>query len=130
MNPELRSNVIANERRFRSISYTLVFLMMACFVLTLSILVHNVLPEWHSGIIAGILLFIVIDRMFTYRQLKALTPLSSEWAIAFGVQWIVIIIFSRFLLSYASGPDASSQTYPFWRVDISPISSPLSWSLR
>jgi hypothetical protein len=32
--------------------------------------------------------------------------LSSEWTIALGTQWIVILFFSRFLLSYANGPDA------------------------
>ena len=64
------------------------------------------LPGWHSGIIAGILLFIVIDRLYTYRQLKSLTPLSSEWAIAIGAQWLLIVLVMRFLLSYANGPDA------------------------
>ena len=106
MNSGSGFNVIGNEKKFRYSSYTLVFLMMTCFVLTLSILIHNILPDWHSGIIAGILLFIVIDRLYTYRQLKSLAPWSSEWVIAFGVQWIVILFFSRFLLSYAGGPDA------------------------
>jgi len=106
MNLKSSSSAVGNENRFRSISYTLVFLMMACVVLTVSILVHNVLPSWHANILAGILLLIVIDRLYTYRHLKSLKPLSSEWAIALGAQWIVIVLFSRFLLSYSDGPTA------------------------
>ena len=95
-----------NEQKFRSVSYAFVFLMMACMVLTINVLIHNLLPDWHSGIMAGILLFIVIDRLYLHRYLKSLTPWSSEWAIALGVQWIVIAVFSRFLLSYVNGPAA------------------------
>jgi hypothetical protein len=102
----LDATKLARERRFRTASYTLVFLMMACVVLTLSILIHNLLPDWHANILAGLLLFIVVDRLYTYRQLKTLTLWSSEWLTAFGVQALVILIFSRFLLSYADGPGA------------------------
>lgn len=95
-----------SERKFRYAGYTLVFLMMACFVLTLSILIRDVLPGWHSGIFAGILMFIVLDRLYIHRQWKSLTPLSLEWAMAFGPQGVVIVLFSRLLLSYAAGPNA------------------------
>jgi hypothetical protein len=106
MNPGSSSKAIGNERMFRPLSYTLVFLMMACVVMTIGNLIHNVLPYWHSGIIAGVLLFIVIDRLYTYRQLKPLTPLSSEWVIALGAQWVLIVLVIRFLLSYANGLDS------------------------
>lgn len=95
-----------SERRFRYVGYTLVFLMMACVVLTISILIHNILPDWHSGIIAGVLMFIAIDRLYTHRQWKSVTPFTSEWLMTFGAQVIVILLFSRFLLSYADGPNA------------------------
>lgn len=108
MKTETTSHAISNRRRFRAVSYALVFMMMACLALTVSILIHS-LTSWHAGIIAGVLLFIVIDRLYTHRQFKSLTPLSSEWAIALGTQWIVIILFTRFLLSYAGGPDALRQ---------------------
>ena len=100
------SNATGNEKRFRFISYMLVFLMMSCVVLTISILIHNLLPSWHPGIYAGILLFIVLDRLYTHRQLKSLTPWMSEWLIAVGAHWIVILFFGRLLLSYANGADA------------------------
>jgi hypothetical protein len=107
MNP--KSDALETEQRFRLISYLLVFLMMACVVMTLSILIRNVFASWHAGVIAGILFFIVIDRLYTYRGLQSLTALSSEWAITIGTQWIVIILFSWFLLSYANGPSALRQ---------------------
>ncbi len=91
---------------FRFASYALVFLMMACVLMTLGSLIQNLSPSGHSGIVAGVLLFIVIDRLYTYQQLKSLTVLSSEWAIALGTQWIVIALLIRFLLSYANGLDA------------------------
>src|SRR5215203_5394881 len=100
------SDTMENEKRFRPVSYTLLFLMMACVSLTLSILIHSLLPNSHASTIAGILLLVVMDRLYTYRQLKALTPWSSEWAMAFGVQWVVIIFFIRVLLSYTNGSDA------------------------
>lgn len=106
MNTGSTSPALRNIKRFRAVSYTLVFLLMACASLTLSILIHHLVPHWHAGIMAGIWLFIVIDRLYTYRQLKSLTYLSSEWAIALGAQWIVIILFTRFLLSYAYGPQS------------------------
>jgi len=106
MNQRSASQVLGSEKQFRAISYTLVFLMMVCGLLTVSILLHNLLPGWQSNIAAGILLFILIDRLYTYRHLKSLTPFRSEWAMALGAQWIVIILFSRLLLSYANGPAA------------------------
>ncbi len=103
MNEGSTANVLRNVNRFRVIGYILVFLMMASAVMTLGMLIQNVLPGWHSGILVGILLFIVIDRMYTYRSVRSLTPLSSEWAIAIGGQWILILLVMRFLLSYAEG---------------------------
>lgn len=102
----LKPHALDVEKKFRLFSYTLVFLMMTCIVMTLSIVIRNGAPGWHSGIIAGILLFIVFDRLYTYQGLKYVTSLSSEWLVTYAAQWIVIILFSRFLLSYANGPDA------------------------
>ena len=97
------SKAMGNAKVFRSISYALVCMMMVCGVMTIGILVQNALPNWHSGIIAGVMVFIVIDRLYTFQQLKSLTLFSSEWVIAYGAQWIVIVLFIRFLLSYANG---------------------------
>ena len=106
MNSGSTSNAGRNRKMFRFLSYMLVFLMMACVIMTVGSLIQNILPDWHSGIIAGILLFIVMDRLYTYRHLKSLTPFSSEWVIALGAQWVLIVLVIRFLLSYANGLDA------------------------
>ena len=106
MNGSSGANARGNEKAFRFLSYTLVFLLMACTAMTIGSLIHSVLPEWHSGIIAGVLLFIVADRLYTYRQLKPLTTLSAEWALAIGAQWILILLVTRLLLSYANGLDS------------------------
>ena len=106
MNGTSGANARGNEKAFRFLSYTLVFLLMACTAMTIGSLIHSVLPEWHSGIIAGVLLFIVADRLYTYRQLKPLTTLSAEWALAIGAQWILILLVTRLLLSYANGLDS------------------------
>jgi hypothetical protein len=106
MNPAPTSRTTQNRKMFRWISYTLVFLMMACGVMTIAILLGNVAPGWHASIIAAILLFITIDRLYTYRQLRSLTLLSSEWMIAVGAHWIVILLLMRLLLSYANGIDS------------------------
>ena len=125
MNPGSSSNVIPNERTYRSISYALVFLMMACMVMIVGNLIHTTLPNWHAGMMAGILLLILIDRLYTYQQSKTLTPLSSEWMITLGAQWIVILLFSRFLLSYADGVDSLVADLSFWaRGDIASLFTP------
>ena len=115
MNRVSSSNVLANAKMFRIIGYTLVFLMMLCVVMTIGSLIQNVLPQWHAGVIVGILLFMIVDRLYTYQNLKSLTPFSSEWLIALGTQWLVIAIVMRCLLSYANGLDA-------FRADLSLIS--------
>jgi hypothetical protein len=101
----LKPSALAVEKKFRLFSYMLVFLMVTCVVMTLSILIRNAVPGWHAGLIAGILLFIAVDRLYTYQGLQSITALSSEWFIAYGAQWIVILLFSRLLLSYANGPE-------------------------
>lgn len=106
MNAGQASKPTGNETVFRRLGYLLVFLMMACSIMTLGSFIQNIAPGWHSGIIAATLLFIVIDRLFMHRQLKSLTLLSAEWAIAVGAQWIVISVLIRLLLSYANGPDS------------------------
>jgi hypothetical protein len=88
--------------------------MMLCAVMTVSTLINNVLPGWHTGLLASVMLFIVIDRLYTFRQLKTLPPFSSEWAIAIGMQWVLILLVIRFLLSYANGLDSFEQTCCFY----------------
>jgi hypothetical protein len=105
MKPGSTSNALSNQKVFRSLAYLLVFLMMACAILTVGNLIYNAAPHWHTGLIASLLLFIVIDRLYTYRQLKSLTFLSSEWLFAIGGQWLLIVLLTRFLLSYANGLD-------------------------
>ena len=103
MSSRLKSTAIANERIYRSISYVLVFLMMACFALSVSILVTSVFPEWHAGILAGVALFVVLDCLVTYGYFKTLTFLSSEWLMAVGAQLIIIMLLIRILLSFSNG---------------------------
>jgi hypothetical protein len=88
---------------FRLLSYLLVFLMMVCTILTFGNLFQVLAPHWHTGIILSFLSFLVLDRLYTFRQLRSLSPLSSEWAIAIGGQWLLILVLLRFLLSYADG---------------------------
>ena len=106
MNPGSTANVKSNHKVFRWLGYLLIFLMMTCAILTVGNLIVNLAPQWHTGLIASILLFIVIDRLYTYRQLSSLTFLSSEWIFALGGQWALIVLLSRFLLSYADGLDS------------------------
>src|SRR6185369_2184405 len=106
MNPDSGSITTDNLKIFRLISYLLVFLMLACVVMTSDSLIRNALPGWGSGIIAGITLFVVVDRLFMHPRLKALNPFSSEWTLTIGTQWFVILLFIRFILSYAHGLDS------------------------
>src|SRR5258706_14980515 len=106
MSSKINSKAIANVRLFRFISYGLVFLMIVCIVMTINGLIQNTLPDWSSGIITGVMLFITMDRLYTYHRFKHLQLFSSEWAITIGTQWIVIILFIRLFLSYVKGPDA------------------------
>jgi hypothetical protein len=103
MNSEGRSNALGNERAFRAISYTLVFLMVVCLIMAISRLIHNFVPAWHSGVIAGVMLLVVIDRLFLHQRLKSSPAFSAEWTLTIGTQWIVFIVFIRLLLSYANG---------------------------
>ncbi len=114
MSAHPHTRAAAREKRFRPISYTLVFLMMACIVLTLSVLVRSLLPDWHAEIMAGILLFILLDRLYIHKQLQSLTPLSSEWVVTLGAQWVVIALVSRFLLSFANGPASLTDDLSHW----------------
>jgi len=106
MKPVSRRNALENQRVFHIISYVLVFLLMGCTILTLSILMDSVFPGWHAAIIAGAAMFVVIDRLYTYRQMKSMTFLSTEGLIAIGTQWIVIMLVIRLLLSYSNGLDS------------------------
>jgi hypothetical protein len=125
MNQRSVSTSVGNKRAFRFISYALVFLLMACVLMTLGALIQNVLSSWHAGIITAVLLFIVIDRLYTYGQLKSLTPLSSEWVTAHAAQWIIIALFIRFLLAYVNGLDSFLRDLSgFGRGDVVKFFSP------
>src|SRR5215510_7742730 len=108
MNQSSNFNLTGNQKTFRFISYALTFLMMACFAMTVGVLIRNAIPAWSSDIISGIAQFIVIDRLYTYRRMKSLIPLSREWVLTLGAQWVVIVLFTKVLLSFAQGPDALS----------------------
>lgn len=106
MNQHSNFNIVENPRAFLFISYTLVFLMLVCFLMTIGILIQNEMPGWSSDSIAGITVFVVLDRLYMYKRMKALVPFSREWAIANGTQWVVVGLFIKFLLSFAKGSDA------------------------
>ena len=106
MNQSSNFNMVENPKAFRFFSYMLVLIMMACFVMTIDILIQNEIPDWSSDIISGIAAFIVIDRLYTYKRMKTLIPFSREWTITHAAQWIVIVLFAKILLSFAKGPDA------------------------
>ncbi len=125
MSSKINSNAIENVRVFRFVSYGLVFLMIVCIVMTISSLIQNAMPSWPSGIIAGVMLFITMDRLFTYHWFKRQRLFGSEWATTFGAQWIVIILFIRLFLSYVKGPDAFiNDMLIFVRGDIENFFSP------
>jgi hypothetical protein len=102
LNPEFPSTPARNEKTFRFFSYFLVLFVMTSVVMTIGMVLQTG-SSWHSEMIIGVLLFIVIDRLYTFRQLRSLTPFSSEWAIAVGGQWILIFLLLRLLLSYVNG---------------------------
>src|SRR5258706_3613288 len=125
MSSKINSNAIENVRVFRFVSYGLVFLMIVCIMMTISSLIQNAMPSWPSGIIAGVMLFITMDRLFTYHWFKRQRLFGSEWATTFGAQWIVIILFIRLFLSYVKGPDAFiNDMLIFVRGDIENFFSP------
>jgi hypothetical protein len=105
MNQSPDFNAVGSQKAFRPICYALVFLMMTCFAMTTGVLIRNLIPGWSSDIIAGITLFIVIDRLYTYKRMRSLIPFSREWAITLGAQWMVILVFIKTLLSFANGFD-------------------------
>ena len=108
------SQAMANARVFRALSYGLVFLMMACTVLTIGVLIRHAAPDASAAVIAGILTFVLIDRLYTYRQFKSLSLFSSEWFLGVGAQWVLIVLVSRFLLSYARGLDSFREDLSHW----------------
>jgi hypothetical protein len=105
MNPGARLSALANQKVARSISILLVFLMMACGIMTIGNLVQSLVPGPYAGIIAGSMLFVVVERLYTYRHSKSLSFLSKEWAISLGTQWLVIALLIRLVYAYVDGFD-------------------------
>ncbi len=106
MNSNATANALGNARVFRIISYVLVFLMTLCVIIAASGLIHNAVPSWPSDVMAGVMLLVAIDRIYTYPRFKSLLVLSGEWLLTLGAQWIVFVIFIRLLLSYVKGLEA------------------------
>jgi hypothetical protein len=100
MNPDSRFSA-AHLRIFQALAYALVFLMMACVTMTVASLIRNAFPAWASGAMAGITLLVIVDRLIMHARMKRLEPYGFDWFLTLGTQWIVIVTFSRLLLSYA-----------------------------
>lgn len=105
MKPGARLSAIANQKVARSISILLVFLMMACGIMTIGNLIQSLVPGPYAGIISGTMLFVVVERLYTYRHSKSLTLFSKEWAISLGTQWLVIALLVRLVYAYVDGFD-------------------------
>ena len=106
MNENVSSKAAGNEAAFRFVSYALVFLMMACFVMIISVLIGNVMPDWSSEVMAGLTLLVLIERLYTYKRMKSLVPYTREWTITQGAQWAITVVVIKILLSLANGFDA------------------------
>ena len=114
MNQDPNFNVITNQKAFRFISYTLVFLMLTCSISIIAILIRITMSGWSADIIAGLTVLVVIDRLYTYKHTKALIPFSREWMVTLGAQWVVIVLFIKVLLSYVGDFDSLSRDISFF----------------
>src|SRR5512142_2713348 len=98
MNSNAASNALGNVKVFRVVSYVLVFLMTLCVIIVIGGFLHNALPTWPSDIMVGVMLLLVIDRLYTYSHLKSLASFRQEWAVAFATQGVLFVIFIRLLV--------------------------------
>jgi hypothetical protein len=96
-------------RVLQIISHALVFLMLACIVMTITGLIGNLFPGWAADAMAGIALLVGLDRFFMHARMKNLEPHTLNWFLTLGAQWIVIALFGRLLLSFAHGTELSTK---------------------
>ena len=106
-----------NESIFRAIGYVLVILMVTCGVLTFGYLVNRYMSSWPTTAVAIVCALIVLDRLYTYQQMKSFPILSGERMLAAGTQWIVIIIVLKVVSGLIDGFSTFLEEIPLWITD-------------
>jgi cytochrome b561 len=103
-----------NEKTFRQVSFGLIALMLTCGAFTLISLINRLLPDWQPWYLAGLVFFVTLERMYTYRRFRDLSVLSQEWAFALGTEWVVLLALIRLVVGLSHGLPAFLAEIPRW----------------
>ncbi len=106
-----------NEAVFRLVGYLLVSAMLTCAVVTFVQFGTTLATEWRAGYLPVFAFALSLERLYTYRRLKKLPFLERSWINTYLVQWVVILLTLKLVVSISHGMESFRQQLLVWRID-------------
>jgi hypothetical protein len=115
---EYHNGFIKNQRLATIASHALVCLMMVCLTISFVQFLGRFLPMGGSlplwgGVIAG-------EAFLSYRVTKAKSPFSTEWLLARGAEWIVLLAAIKLIVELQHGWGTLLSDLPRWEQNFGP----------
>jgi hypothetical protein len=89
--------------------------MMAAAALTISQFISQITFDSSSWYLALICFGVSLDRLYTYRSFKKHSLFGSEWWIAFGSHFVVIVLLIKVIVGLSHGLSTFIAEIPLWR---------------
>ncbi|MGD2155492.1 MAG: hypothetical protein PVG32_01365, partial [Anaerolineales bacterium] len=107
------------EKNLLFVSYILVSLMMGSAALVLIQLVQRISPEWQATYLPGVVVFVALERLYTYRYQQGISPFSKQWVVSQIAQWVIMAIIIKLVISISHGVESIIPELLSWVDDFS-----------
>jgi len=107
-----------NERWATLVSHLLVCLMMVCLTISFAQFLGRFLPLSESLPLWGGVM--AMEAFLSYRVTRAKPPFSTEWLVARGAEWVVLLVAIKLAVVLQHGSGALLQDLPRWEQSFGP----------
>jgi hypothetical protein len=106
-----------NEKFGVIASHLLVAGMMVCFAVSIQHLARRIVPGWQANYIPWLVFWVSLEAMYSRRQVRRETDLITSRLVYRLVEWVVITMVVKLVISFSKGLDQLLVELPMWRED-------------
>ena len=115
--PSMLESFQINEKFGLIVSHLLIALMMVCFAVSVQHLAQRIVPGWQAGYIPWLVFIVSLEAMHSRREVRREADLITSRFVYRLIEWVVIALVVKFILSATTGLDRLWAELQLWRAD-------------